>query len=593
MDTPNKNSLSEKSPTASGLNLARSWRPQTFEHIVGQHIPVKMLKNSLYLNKIFPVYLFAGQRGCGKTTTARVFAAAINCEQLEQFRTNPTTQLLPCQQCSSCKAMAKSAHPDFIEIDAASHTGVDNVRSIIDSSSYMPMQGRKKVYLIDEAHMLSKAAFNALLKVLEEPPETVLFILATTETHKIPETVLSRCFQALFGPINTTLLKQHLQEVCNAEAIEIEPDALELIIGQTDGSARDALNLLERVRFSHTLVSYEAVVDVLGHIAHKDLYALFGHIIAQDGTALLAHLDEINFSQRNATLLFDMLVELCRSLLHVKYGVKSALPSNDDHAQTVKHLAGQCSLNRLHAIMQLMWSQEELFLKTPKKHAFLELMLLQLCEQVSSLDLEQLINACNTGGGSPTLSLPKVTPPAERIANPIATPQPQAAPLEHANPHAQAWAGFLTALEQANADPMLLSIFRQASVLRLDQEQQKVHLELAHVGTLFTDKITDTKKLWLPVLEKTLGNFSDFILQAGGTKTKTPAQRTSTPLPPLPAKQVSKSFSRVNTQTKRAPSAPKENHEEPIDVRDEQKWPLTHLIMRFFPGKIRKVKVVR
>src|SRR5688572_28013273 len=177
------------------LNLSRKWRSQNFDQIVGQELSIRILKNSLYLAHFFPVYLFSGQRGCGKTSTARIFAAAINCDSLPLIQKNPKTHSIPCLNCNSCIAIREGNHPDFIEIDAASHTGVDNIRSIIESSSLLPLMGRKRVYLINEAHMLSKAAFNAALKILEEPPATVLFILATTNPHKIIDTVRSRCFQ--------------------------------------------------------------------------------------------------------------------------------------------------------------------------------------------------------------------------------------------------------------------------------------------------------------------------------------------------------------------------------------------------------------
>lgn len=183
--------------TQPTLNFARRLRPQRFSDIIGQDLFVGMLQNALFLNKFFPVYLFSGQRGCGKTTTARVFAAALNCLK----RGEAPLQDIPCLTCSSCLATKAGNHPDFIEIDAASNTGVDNVRAILESSSYLPVLGKYKIYLIDEAHMLSKAAFNAFLKLMEEPPQSVLFMLATTESYKIPETVRSRCFQLLFKPI--------------------------------------------------------------------------------------------------------------------------------------------------------------------------------------------------------------------------------------------------------------------------------------------------------------------------------------------------------------------------------------------------------
>ena len=196
------------------LNLARKLRPKNFDQIVGQSLSVRILKNGLYLNTFFPVYLFSGQRGCGKTTSARVFAAAINCQKLSDFQGNPK-QPIPCYECNSCINMVAGKHPDFIEIDAASHTGVDNVRQIIESSSFMPLMGRKKIYLIDEAHMLSKAAFNAFLKILEEPPATVLFILATTDIQRIIDTVRSRCFQIFFSSIAEVDLVNYLEEMIN------------------------------------------------------------------------------------------------------------------------------------------------------------------------------------------------------------------------------------------------------------------------------------------------------------------------------------------------------------------------------------------
>lgn len=177
------------------LNLTRKWRSKQFDQVVGQDLSVKILKNSLYKGYLFPVYLFSGQHGCGKTSVARIFASAINCELLSTFQKDPQSTKIPCLICASCKAMGGNNHPDFFEIDAASHTGVDNIRMIIDSSSLLPLMGKTKIYLIDEAHMLSKAAFNAFLKILEEPPASVVFILATTDIDKIIDTVKSRCFQ--------------------------------------------------------------------------------------------------------------------------------------------------------------------------------------------------------------------------------------------------------------------------------------------------------------------------------------------------------------------------------------------------------------
>ena len=248
------------------LNFARKWRSKNFDQLIGQDVSVRILKNSLYLDQLFPVYLFAGQRGCGKTSTARIFAAAINCHALSDFQKNPKNSSVPCLVCASCALMAKGQHPDFIEIDAASHTGVDNVRQIIDAASLLPVMGRKKIYLIDEAHMLSKAAFNAFLKIMEEPPVGVVFILATTDSQKIIETVRSRCFHIFFKPVEHAKISSHLATICQQENIRADQHALELIVAQSEGSIRDALNLLEQVRFSTSHITAAAVRTVLGHI---------------------------------------------------------------------------------------------------------------------------------------------------------------------------------------------------------------------------------------------------------------------------------------------------------------------------------------
>ena len=305
--------------THQPLNLTRRLRPKNFDEIIGQSFSVKMLQNGLYLNKFFPVYLFAGQRGCGKTTTARVFAAAINCENLPAFQTAPDKNPVPCLACSSCLAMQTGQHPDFIEIDAASHTGVDNVRQILESCSYMPLIGRKKIYLIDEAHMLSKAAFNAFLKVLEEPPMTALFMLATTESNKIPITVKSRCFQAFFKALPHQDLKAYLISVCQSEGITISNEAIYIILQEKEGSARDALNLLEQVRSIDQTIDESSMHKALGIVSKKDFLTVVAAVINQKPGALLIALEDINFTTTSPQIIWNMLLELIRALIRIKY----------------------------------------------------------------------------------------------------------------------------------------------------------------------------------------------------------------------------------------------------------------------------------
>jgi len=303
------------------LNLSRKWRSQDFDQIVGQDLAVRILKNSLYLGHFFPVYLFAGQRGCGKTSTARIFAAAVNCAALPLFQKDPKKSSIPCLVCDSCVAMRDGNHPDFVEIDAASHTGVDNIRSIIESSSLLPLMGRKRVYLIDEAHMLSKAAFNAALKILEEPPATALFILATTNQHKIIDTVRSRCFQLFFTPIPFNPLKNHLQTICKKEKIAYTDDALDLIVRHTEGSARDALNLLEQVRFASAVVNQESVLSLLGHIGDQQILDLIRLVIQGNPTDLVQLIHSLQIDQSKAEFIWQRMVVLLRALIWFKHGV--------------------------------------------------------------------------------------------------------------------------------------------------------------------------------------------------------------------------------------------------------------------------------
>src|SRR5579864_5171446 len=221
--------------------LARRYRSGTFDEVIGQDHVAQTLKKAIESGRIAHAYLFCGTRGTGKTSMARIMAKALNCEKSK----GPTTQ--PCGKCDSCLAIARGDDIDVIEIDAASNTGVDNVRDIISNSQYRPVHSRFKVYIIDEVHMLSKSAFNALLKTLEEPPEHVKFILATTEPEKVLPTILSRCQRYDFRNIPTREIAAHLKEICEKEKIKAEEDALLLVAKSGAGSMRDALSLLDRL----------------------------------------------------------------------------------------------------------------------------------------------------------------------------------------------------------------------------------------------------------------------------------------------------------------------------------------------------------
>lgn len=625
-------------PETSNLNLARKWRPQTFATIIGQDIPVRMLKNSLYLKKFFPVYLFAGQRGCGKTTTARVFAAAVNCLNLAAFQTDPT-QPIPCMTCTSCLAMSNGDHPDFIEIDAASHTGVDNVRSIIEASNYLPLVGQKKIYLIDEAHMLSKAAFNAFLKILEEPPLSVMFMLATTDTPKIPPTVLSRCFQLTFPPIETTALKAHLHALCQAESVTIDDGALDIILQETEGSARDAINLLERVRFAGTEINATTVLHILGKISGHDMIMLLDGVVHQKPEQIINHLQAINFYTRSAHALWDMLVLCARSMLWLKHGVKQLPLSLRGIQPELEKLAAACSVSRLHAMLTLLWTQEFLFNQTNKKHLLVETVLLQLADQVNITDIDELLRASGAGSNQTAGRAAQQVP-----TSPFSASSPQPAPVNQFSPQAQPvpvnqfsqfnpnlaptqasrvptpvqaqpvpvpvstpqpintdnWQAFLKLLPQLN-DPMVTSVFMQATFLGVTS-QHKVSLALSAGGMFMREYISSGIGIWLPLLQQAFGpTITGIDWQAGPTQT--PPSRTVT-FTPTPAPQQASNQPAAQVQPKEQAqsrpaganqpwagrqSKPAPVKEDFITIKDPENWPLASLLLRHFSGRIKRV----
>lgn len=266
--------------------LYRKWRPDSFESVRGQDPIVSTLKNQLKSGRVGHAYLFCGTRGTGKTTVAKIFARAVNCEHPVDGN--------PCNECPACKAILSGASMNVVEIDAASNNGVDNIREIRDEVRYSPTEGKYRVYIIDEVHMLSVGAFNALLKTLEEPPSYVIFILATTEVHKIPITVLSRCQRYDFRRISSETLFENLKYLTEQEGIEAEDRALRYVARAADGSARDSLSLMEQcVAFLYgEKLTYEKVLDVLGAADTQTFSQLLRRILARDVTGAIHLLDE-------------------------------------------------------------------------------------------------------------------------------------------------------------------------------------------------------------------------------------------------------------------------------------------------------------
>ena len=285
--------------------LARKWRPKDFTGLVGQEHVVRALINSMEQNRLHHAYLFTGTRGVGKTTVARILAKALNC------KLGITAQ--PCGRCEACLAIDQGSFADLIELDAASNTQVDAMRELLDSAQYAPVAARYKIYLIDEVHMLSRSAFNAMLKTLEEPPEHVKFILATTDPQKIPVTVLSRCLQFNLKQIPSSLIVTRLSEILSAEDIVADPAALKLLAKAARGSLRDALSLLDQaIAFSNAVIDEKNIRAMLGTLDQGYLFALLEALAEQNGKAMFTIADQLEA----AGVVFDQVLQDLAALLH-------------------------------------------------------------------------------------------------------------------------------------------------------------------------------------------------------------------------------------------------------------------------------------
>ena len=364
--------------------LYRKWRPKTFSDVVGQEHVTETLQRQVAEGRLSHAYLFTGTRGTGKTTCAKILAKVVNCEHPENGN--------PCNKCSSCLGIESGGFLDVMELDAASNNGVDHVRALRDEAIYSPAQVKKRVYIIDEVHMLSIAAFNALLKILEEPPEHLMFILATTELHKVPATILSRCQRFAFRRILPREIVGRLNYIAEQEGIDLRPDGAELLAHIADGALRDALSLLDQCAAAGGTIDSAAVLDALGLAGNLQTAQLMDCVLRRDTKAALLLLHRLYGSGKDVGAVLGELSALARDLLISKTAPEggAALLTGGYDSQTMDGLLRQADSARLIAICTTLQRTAADMNVSVNRRTDAELCLLKLCDETLSGDLSAI-----------------------------------------------------------------------------------------------------------------------------------------------------------------------------------------------------------
>ncbi|WP_442961475.1 MULTISPECIES: DNA polymerase III subunit gamma/tau [unclassified Pseudoalteromonas] len=350
--------------------LARKWRPQTFHELVGQSHVKQALVNALTQNRLHHAYLFTGTRGVGKTTIARIFAKSLNCDK--------GISAEPCGQCSSCTDIEAGRYIDLLEIDAASRTKVEDTREILDNVQYAPTRGRYKVYLIDEVHMLSKHSFNALLKTLEEPPEHVKFLLATTDPQKLPVTILSRCLQFNLNALSQTEIHDQLAHVLNQEQLSFDDKSLSILAKAADGSMRDALSLTDQaIAQTNGNINHQAVQTMLGLMDTQYSQTMLAALLCQDGDALLQEVKAVVSRNPNFVALLDDLIALTH-LIQLVQLVPSAAALDDTNRDFIEQVAQTTDAQQMQVYYQLLLNGKKDLQWAPDAKLGFEMIMLRL-----------------------------------------------------------------------------------------------------------------------------------------------------------------------------------------------------------------------
>lgn len=446
------------------LALARKWRPRSFEDVVGQPHIVRALTNALTSGRIHHAFLFAGTRGVGKTTVARILARCLNCER--------GVSPVPCGECSACVAIEEGRFVDLIEVDAASRTGVDDVRDLLDNVQYTPGAGRFKVYLVDEVHMLSKQAFNALLKTLEEPPPHVKFLFATTDPQKLPVTVLSRCLQFNLKRLPNALIVQRMARICDAEGIAADPAALERLARAAAGSMRDGLSLLDQaLAFGNESLRDDDVAAMLGSMDSSRVLALLQVLARGDAAALLQLVRELDELVPDYPGLLDDIATALQRLAVIQLAGPDAL-ENEEHLAELSALADEVAPEFVQLAYQIaITSRRDLALAPDARTGFEMALLRMIAFQPARLDLAEQALAAGVSGANRNPAPPVPVAGGRKATDAAAT---------GAAPQSQDWPAFVQALGLEGATRQLAMhtqfVALNSHELRLSIERASAHL---------------------------------------------------------------------------------------------------------------------
>jgi len=475
----------------SYLVLARKHRPQTFEEVVGQAHVTQTLKNAIQTDRVAHALLLTGPRGIGKTSVARILAKAMNCEK------GPTPT--PCNVCTSCREITDGIAVDVFEIDGASNRGINDIRELRENIRYMPGHSRYKIYIIDEVHMLTAEAFNALLKTLEEPPAHVLFIFATTQAHKIPVTILSRCQRHDFRRIGLEDILKHLKDICQGTSFEISEDSLRLLAREADGSMRDALSLLDQVMaYSERAATDDQVLDILGVVDRKVIFDLSSALLTHDVVKALSLLDGVYNYGHDLKRLSMQMVEHFRHLLIIKMD-HAASPLVDVPAHELTLMEQQVeniSLESLNQVFTTLFQAEVGIRLSPQPKLALEMLFIKLAQlkPVVSFDeiikkLGHLAKEVTTGHGITEVKevrqgLQPETPPAPELA----TESEQES--ESSENLAQTWQQLLAVFSESC--PTLVPILEKATLTEIGKDFLKITVT---GNSFYTARLRDKKSM--------------------------------------------------------------------------------------------------